>query len=123
VRKPRSVAQVSTILLLAALASICLSGALYAEQKESQLRTLTGHVFAREDQPVAKAIVYLKNTKSLAVKTYITEADGSYRFPALAPNVDYEVYAAFNGAQSDTKTLSAFDNRKQVNITLRIKAK
>jgi len=109
--------------LLAALACACLPGALYAEQKESQLRTLTGHVFAGEDQPLAKAIVYLKNTKSLAIKTYITEQDGSYRFPALAPNVDYEVYAEHNGARSDTKTLSAFDNRKQVNITLRIKAK
>jgi hypothetical protein len=111
------------MLLLAALAGSCLSGTLYAEQKESQLRTLSGHVFAAEDQPLPKAIVYLKNTKSLAIKTYITEQDGSYRFPALAPNVDYEVYAEHNGARSDTKTLSAFDNRKQVNITLRIKAK
>jgi len=109
--------------LLAALACLCVYGSLLAEQKESSLRTLTGHVFGAESQPLSKAIVYLKNTKTLTVKTYISEADGSYRFPALAVNVDYEVYADYQGARSDTKTLSAFDNRKQVNITLRIKAK
>lgn len=82
---------------------------------------LTGRVFDRQDQSIPKAIVYLKNTRSLAVKTYITDDDGSYHFPALSPNVDYEVYAEHNGARSDTKTMSAFDNRKRVNITLRIK--
>jgi len=117
------VGQARTIVLLAAVVSVCLSVMVAEEQKDSQLRTLTGHVFAGESQPLAKAIVYLKNTKTLAMKTYITEADGSYRFPALSVNVDYEVYADYEGKRSDTKTLSAFDNRKQVNITLRIHSK
>ncbi len=96
-----------------------------AEQKNegSPQRTLVGHVFNAQDRPLAKAIVYLKNTKTLTIKTYISDPDGSYRFPALSPTVDYEVYAEHQGARSDTKTLSAFDNRKLVNITLRIKAK
>ena len=99
-----------------------LTESIEAQKHETvQLRTLTGHVFNRQDQPLAQAIVYLKNTKTLAIKTYISEADGSYRFPALSPNVDYEVYAEHNGARSDTKTLSTFDNRKQVEITLRVK--
>ena len=84
-------------------------------------RTLVGHVFDRQDAPVVKAIVYLKNTKTLVIKTYITDTDGSYRFPALATNVDYEVYAERQGARSDTKTLSSFDSRRQANITLKIK--
>ena len=94
----------------------------YAEPKDPQdrSRTLIGHVFNKQDQPLQKAVVYLKNTKTLAVKTYISDDDGSYRFPALSPNVDYEVYAEFSGARSDTKTVSAFDSRKQFNITLRI---
>lgn len=92
-----------------------------SKQPEDHTRSLVGHVLDRRDDPIAKAIVYLKNTKSLAVKTYITDADGSYHFPALSPNVDYEVYAEHNGARSDTKTLSAFDNRKQVNYALHIK--
>ena len=84
-------------------------------------RSLAGQVFNRQDQPLQKAIVYLKNTKSLILKTYITDSDGGYRFSGLSPNIDYEVYAEFNGARSDTKTLSAFDTRKQVSITLRLK--
>jgi hypothetical protein len=87
----------------------------------SQVRALAGHVFNHQDEPIAKAVVYLKNTKTLAIKTYISEPDGTYHFPALSPNVDYEVYAEFQGAHSDTKTLSAFDSRKQANISLHIK--
>ena len=109
-------------MLAAAPFSVC-SAADPAPFKDSQnhTRTLTGKVLGRQDDPIQRAIVYLKNTKSLVIKTYITDADGTYRFPALSPNVDYEVYAEHNGARSDTKTLSAFDNRKEANITLRIK--
>jgi hypothetical protein len=89
----------------------------------AQLRTLTGQVFSSENQPLTKAIVYLKNTKTLAIKTYITETDGSYRFPALSPAVGYEVYAEYQGARSDTKTLSEFDSRKEPKISLVIKGK
>jgi len=91
------------------------------KQPQDHTRVLTGRVFGRQDQPLAKAVVYLKNTKSLVVKTYISDNDGTYRFPNLSPNVDYEVYAEYQGGRSDTKTLSAFDNRKLANITLRVK--
>lgn len=93
-----------------------------ASGDQHQLRSLTGKVLNQHDDPLARAIVYLKNTKTLVVKTYISDADGSYRFPALSPNVDYEIYADLNGQHSDTKTVSAFDNRKVVTLTLRIKA-
>jgi protocatechuate 3,4-dioxygenase beta subunit len=88
---------------------------------QRQMRNLFGHVLDHHDDPLAKAVVYLKNTKTLAVKTYISDADGTYRFPALSPNVDYEIYAEINGARSDIKTLSAFDNRSDVNLSLHIK--
>lgn len=113
------------LLAMAALAIACAAGFSTAGWPEmmqrSDTRTLTGRVFNRQDAPVAKAIVYLKNTKTLAIKTYISEQDGSYRFPALATNVDYEVYAEYQGARSDTKTLSGFDSRRQANITLKLK--
>ena len=112
----------SKFAVVAILCALFLSSVIAAgREKQPQLRTLTGHVFDRQEQPIAKAIVYLKDTKSLVIKTYISDPDGSYRFPALSPNVDYEVHAEFNGARSDTKTLSAFDSRKEANITLRIK--
>ena len=83
-------------------------------------RTLTGSVLDKSDQPVANAVVYLKNTKTLGVKTYIAQKDGSYRFPELSNNIDYEVYAQQNGKKSDTKVLSQFDDRAQPRINLRL---
>jgi Carboxypeptidase regulatory-like domain len=84
-------------------------------------RTLTGVVLDKGDTPISNAVVYLKNMKSLAVKTVIAANDGTYRFPELSPNVDYEVYAQREGKKSDTKVLSQFDDRQKANIVLRIK--
>jgi Carboxypeptidase regulatory-like domain len=84
-------------------------------------RTLTGVVIDKADAPISNAVVYLKNMKSLAVKTVIAANDGTYRFPELSPNVDYEVYAQREGKKSDTKVLSQFDDRQKANIVLRIK--
>jgi hypothetical protein len=89
--------------------------------KEPQVRTLTGQVMNQQDKPLPESIVYLKNTKTMAVKTFIAGQDGTYRFNALSPNVDYEVYAEHNGKKSDTKTLSSFDSRKTASINLKIK--
>ena len=83
-------------------------------------RTLTGTVIDKSDKPIGNAVVYLKNTKTLAMKTYIAQNDGSYRFPELSPNVDYEVYAQKDGRKSNTKTLSQFDDREKPNINLQI---
>lgn len=84
-------------------------------------RTLTGVVLGKSDTPVSNAVVYLKNMKSLVLKTVIAGNDGSYNFPELSPNVDYEVYAQREGKKSATKTLSQFDDRQNANIVLRIK--
>jgi hypothetical protein len=83
-------------------------------------RVLTGTVSDKSDKPVAEAVVYLKNTKTLMVKTYIAQNDGTYRFPELSPNVDYDVYAEKDGQKSKTKTLSQFDDRDKANINLQI---
>ena len=105
--------------LLLALAT---AGAASAEkkQKNDSGRLLTGRVLDHDNQPVVNAVVYLANTRTRAVKTYIVGPDGEYHFPALSPNIDYEVYAQFNGKKSDTKTLSQFDDRQQVSINLKV---
>jgi hypothetical protein len=119
---------------LTAIATILLAfGALFVfptanataafQRGQAEVRTLVGRVVDDREQPLQKAIVYLKNTKNLAIKTYISEPDGTFRFSGLAPNIDYEVYAEHEGSRSDSKTLSGFDSRRQVNITLKIKGK
>ena len=86
-------------------------------------RTLQGQVMKDGDAPLAGAVVYIKNTKTLAVRSFTSDDKGNYRFPSLSPNVDYEVYAVFQGAKSDTKTLSAFDSRPLATINLKVNTK
>jgi hypothetical protein len=117
----RSLAILAVAALLGCVAWVAWSPAL--AENSPNTRLLTGKVLDRSDSPVANAVVYLTNTRTRAVKTYIAQQDGSYRFPALALNVDYEVYAQFEGKKSDVKTLSQFDNRTQVKIDLKIDVK
>ena len=86
-------------------------------------RLLTGRVVDKQDAPLPSSVVYLANTRTRAVKTFIVGQDGMYRFPALSPNVDYEVYAQYKDRKSDTKTVSQFDTRPTVNINLKIDTK
>jgi hypothetical protein len=93
------------------------------KDKDTVGRMLTGKVLDRHDNPLPDAIVYLANTRTRAVKSYIIGPDGAYHFPELSPNIDYEVYAQYKGQKSETKTVSQFDDRKIVNIVLRIDTK
>ena len=90
------------------------------KQKGPVLRTVSGRVTGKDDAPLKDAIVYIKNTRTNAIKTYIADDAGKYQFNALLPNVDYEIFADAKGAKSDTKTLSSFDSRKEVTINLHI---
>ena len=83
-------------------------------------RSLQGEVTGHQDAPLEKAVVYLKNTKTLTVRSYIVGPDGKYQFNSLAPNIDFEVYAEYGGEKSDTKTLNGFDTRPKAQINLRI---
>jgi hypothetical protein len=91
--------------------------------KRDTTRLLTGKVLDSSDNPLPDAIVYLTNTRDRTVKTFIVGPEGTYRFPSLQANIDYEVYAQFNKRKSHTKTVSQFDNRQQVYIDLKIEAK
>ena len=91
-----------------------------AAVQRDQAKTVSGQV-QDKGAPVPDAVVYLKNTKSLAVKTFIADGKGNYRFHALSPNVDYEVWAEHAGRRSDTKTVSSFDSRTELTINLSLK--
>jgi Carboxypeptidase regulatory-like domain len=93
------------------------------DTKKDVTRLLTGKVLDNGDNPLPNAVVYLTNTHTRSVKTYIVGPEGTFRFPALQPTLDYEVYAQFNNRKSSTKTLSQFDDRKQVYISLKVDAK
>jgi hypothetical protein len=112
--------------IIVLLASLATTANLYGgkdKEKAAPGRLLTGKVLDKHDNAVVDAVVYLSNTRTHAVTTYIVGPDGAYRFPELPPNVEFEVYAQYKGQKSDTKTVSQFDDRKQVNIVLRIDVK
>src|SRR5438309_3289821 len=83
------------ILALAVLISLaaCVHGYAKDKDKGESGRLLTGRVTDKQEAPIAGAVVYLSNTRTRAVKTFIAGQDGIYRFPALSPSIDYEVYA------------------------------
>src|ERR1700686_5758204 len=119
-------AVIAVAILLAAVFSTSLlaSAQLFGrESKQDKTRLLTGKVLDGGDNPLPNAVVYLTNSQTRSVKTYIVGPDGAYRFPALQPSLDYEVYAQFNNRKSGTKTLSKFDDRSQVYISLKISTK
>jgi len=96
------------------------TGASFDKKDKSTGRLLFGKVLDQADNPVPDAVVYLTNSRTRAIKTYIVGDDGTFRFPALSTSVDYEVYAQYKGRKSDTKSLSQFDDRSQVYLDLRI---
>jgi hypothetical protein len=83
-------------------------------------RLLLGKVLDQGDNPLPDAVVYLTNSRTRAIKSYIVGQDGTYRFPALSTAVDYQVYAQYKGHKSETKSISQFDDRSQVYLDLRI---
>ncbi len=92
-----------------------------SSKNEPQMKSVSGQVTDGADKPIPNAIVYLKNSKTLAVKTFISQQDGGYQFNGLSPNVDYDLHAESNGQKSDNKTISQFDSRQNVTIHLKIK--
>jgi hypothetical protein len=113
------------IIMLAALVGLLLPAAAVTQdrKRESQLRTVRGVVLDKDETEMPGGVVYLKNTKSQAVKTYISEEQGEYRFSGLDPNVDYEIHAEKEGMTSSKRTVSSFDSRKDIVVNLKVDKK
>jgi len=86
----------------------------------SELRGVSGIVFDKNENPVSSAVIYLKNTRTLTVRTYISGDNGEYHFSGLDPNADYEIHAEHDDMTSSNHTVSSLDSRKEMNVTLKI---
>ena len=104
------------MLLLLALVCILLP----ARAQQNELRTVHGTVVDKNEAPISSAVVYLKNVRTSAVKTYISNQAGEYRFSGLDPNADYELHAEYENLTSSNRTLSSFDSRREIVISLKV---
>ena len=94
--------------------------AVFAQDRGPAQRVVQGKVVDADNAPIKGAVVYLKDSRSLAVKSYFSDDQGGYRFGQLSPNTDYEIWAESNGKKSAVKTISSFDSKSQFNINLKI---
>ncbi|HTW56818.1 MAG TPA: carboxypeptidase-like regulatory domain-containing protein [Terriglobales bacterium] len=120
---PKRSAIVAAFAVCAMLITLAAVANALPQKDKSTGRLLFGKVLDPQDNPLPDAVVYLTNSRTRAVKSYIVGADGTYRFPALSSAIDYEVYAQYKGHKSDTKSVSQFDDRSQVYIDLKIDAR
>jgi hypothetical protein len=105
------------------LTAIC-SAPLFSQEKrnyDTNTRSLKGIVTDRDGKPAPGAVVLLKDNKTLQVRSFVAQEEGAYHFYGLSTNDEYEVRAQLNGSSSSSKTLSAFDNRKEATIDLKLK--
>lgn len=109
-------------ILLALILALCVAAGLAAQDKkrEAQLRTVTGQVLDRDENPRASGVVYLRNLKTQYVTTHIADEKGLFRFSGLDPNVDYEIHAEFEGTMSSKRKVSSFDSRKEITVNLKL---
>ncbi len=92
-------------------------------QNAGTTRSIEGSVLSKSGQTIAGAIVLLKDTKTLQIRSYIAQADGRYHFHGLSTDINYEVRAESNGLTSKTKTVSVFDSHKVVKLNLKLARK
>jgi hypothetical protein len=82
--------------------------------KESNTRIIDGTVKDASDNPVADAIVQLKDTKTSNIVDFATKDDGKFVFRDLPMDITYELLAKHGDVTTPVKKVSVYDTRKHV---------
>jgi hypothetical protein len=99
-------------------AAVLLQSVPAAAQQGLNQRIVEGHVENKDGKHLSGVVVYLKDTGSLTIKSFVTGEDGAFRFVQLSPQIDYELWAGLNGKRSKTMSISSFSDRKDFIFTL-----
>lgn len=99
------------------------SGNKKQDKEDANTRAVQGSVKTPDDNVAEGAIVQIKNTKTMQVRSFITKADGIFTFTGISTGVDYELKATFKGMESAVRTVSTFDDRKRVIVNLKVEPK
>jgi hypothetical protein len=91
-------------------------------EKETNTRIVDGTVKDASDNPLADAIVQLKNTKSSNIVSFSTKDDGKYVFRDLPMDINYELLAKRGDVTTPVKKVSVYDTRKHVILNFQLAA-
>ena len=92
------------------------------QMKTAAERTVTGTVVDDSGAPADKAVVYLQDTKSMVIRSYVANGGGHFHFNQLAPDTDYQVWAEINKHRSKIRTISMFSSHLKFTYTLKVNA-
>jgi hypothetical protein len=113
---------------LAVSVLLAMAGFVFAQRnqdkkEDANLRTIEGVVTDANRAPVPRAIVQLKDMRTLQVRSFVTQPEGNYHFAGLRMDTDYELKASLDDRASDTKRVSSFESRKTVTVNLQLEKK
>ena len=89
----------------------------------SSSRAIEGTVLSASGAPVPGAIVQIKDSKTLQVRSYIAQQNGKYQFWGLSNDVNYQLRAMAGGFTSKSKTVSVFNSRRKITLDLKLTQK
>ncbi len=113
--------RVLAISFCAGLFCVGLAGQGRTPDENTSTRSVQGIVTDAAGHPAANAVLQLKNTKTLQIRSFITGADGRYHFAGLNGDTDYQLKADHDGVSTSWKTISMFDTKKVVEINFKLK--
>jgi hypothetical protein len=89
----------------------------------SSSRSIEGTVLSASGAPVPGAVVLIKDSKTLQVRSYVAQQDGKYHFYGLSTGANYQLRSQAEGLTSKTKTVSVFDSHRKVVLNLKLAKK
>ena len=113
-----------------ALVCLCIGAAVFTMPRSAAAspqvatpaqRTVLGTVLNSAGTPADQAVVYLQDTKTMVIRSYVANGGGHFHFNQLSPDTDYQVWAEVNKHRSKTRTVSMFSSHLKFTYTLKIK--
>jgi hypothetical protein len=91
-------------------------------EKDTHTRTIEGTVKDAADNPLADAIVQLKDLKTSKIVDFATKEDGKFAFRDLPMDINFELVAKHGALTAPVKKVSVYDTRKSVILNFQLTA-
>lgn len=108
-------------LLCSLLATLCLLLLPALTRAQSFSRRDISGIVTLDGKIVSNATVFLQDTKTRDVRSFISTANGSFSFAQVGMIDDYQLWAQKDAHKSKTHAISSFDTRTEVHLELKLK--